>query len=82
MLSLVVKWVHPMYQRAAVETKCVCVSDRGRGEYGLNYLSDNDLSSLAVDAEGEMTRFAAKTLKVIVILMYCMGPGTEAGGKL
>ena len=30
------------------------------------YLSDNDLLSLAIDAEGQMARFVAKTLKCVV----------------
>ena len=36
--------------------------------------SDDDLSSLVVDAEGQMARFVAKTLRVgsvLVILTYC-----------
>ena len=36
------------------------------GEYNLSYLSDNDLSSLVVDAEGQMARFVAKTLTVSI----------------
>ena len=35
-----------------------------RGEYSLSYLSDNDPSSLAVDADGQMARFVTKTLRV------------------
>ena len=34
------------------------------GEYGLSYLSDDDLSSLAVDVEGQKARFMAKNLSV------------------
>ena len=40
------------------------VSGTRRGEYGLSHLSDNNLSSLAVDAEGQTARFGAKTLRV------------------
>ena len=50
------------------------VSGSRRGEYGFGYSSDDDLSSLAVDAEGQMARFVAKTLRVgsvLVILTYC-----------
>ena len=32
----------------------------------MRYLSDNDLLSLAIDAEGQMARFVAKTLKCVV----------------
>ena len=44
--------------------------------YGMpsSYLSDNDSSSLAVDAEGQMARFVTKTLRVcsgLVVLTYC-----------
>ena len=49
------------------------VSVSRRGEYGLSYSSDDDLSSLAVDAEGQMAGFVAKTLRVcsgLVLLMY------------
>ena len=49
------------------------VSGSRRGKYALSYSSDNDLSSLAVDAEGQMARFVTKTLKVcssLVVLMY------------
>ena len=45
-----------------------------RGEYALSYSSDNDPSSLAVDAEGQMARFVTKTLRVfsgLVVLTYC-----------
>ena len=44
-----------------------------RGEYALSYSSDNDPSSLAVDAEGQMARFVTKTLIVfsgLVVLTY------------
>ena len=41
----------------------------------LSYLSDDDLSSLVVDAEGQMARFVAKTLvrlrSVLAVLMCC-----------
>ena len=43
------------------------------GEYKLSYSSNDDLSSLVVDAEGQMARFVAKILTVssrLVILMY------------
>ena len=40
------------------------VSGSTRGEYALSYLSDNDPSSLAVDAEGQMASFVTKTLRV------------------
>ena len=32
----------------------------------MRYLSDNDLLSLAIDAEGQMARFVAKILKCVV----------------
>ena len=35
----------------------LCVSGSRRGECALSYLSDDDPSSLAVDAEGQMARF-------------------------
>ena len=44
------------------------------GEYALSYSSDDDPSSLAVDVEGQMTRFVTKTLRVcsrLVVLTYC-----------
>ena len=50
------------------------VSGSRRGEYALSYSSDDDPSSLAVDAEGQMARFGTKTLKVcsgLVVLTYC-----------
>ena len=43
------------------------VSGSRRGEYGLNYWSDNDISSLVVDTEGQMARFVAKTQRVCTI---------------
>ena len=52
----------------------LCVSRSRRGEYALSYLSDDDPSSLAVDAEGQMVRFVTKTLRVcsrLVVLTYC-----------
>ena len=45
------------------------VSGSRRGEYALSYSSDDDPSSLAVDAEG-----VTKTLRVfsgLVVLTYC-----------
>ena len=50
------------------------VSGSRRGKYALSYSSDDDPSSLAVDAEGQMARFVAKTLSVcsgLVVLMHC-----------
>ena len=49
------------------------VSGSRRGEYGLSHLSDDDLSSLAVDAEGQMARFVAKTLRVCsgLVVLTC-----------
>ena len=40
------------------------VSRSRRGEYAFSYSSDDDPSSLAVDAEGQMARFVTKTLRV------------------
>ena len=40
----------------------------------LDNSSDDDLSSLAVDAESQMARFVTKTLRVcsrLVVLTYC-----------
>ena len=37
---------------------------RRKGEYALSYSSDDDPSSLAVDAEGQLARFVTKTLRV------------------
>ena len=45
-----------------------------KGNMNSSYSSDDDSSSLAVDAEGQMARFVAKTFRVfsgIVILTYC-----------
>ena len=46
-----------------------------REEYGWSYSSDDVQSSLAVDAEPQMAKFLAKTLKVysglVVLIMYC-----------
>ena len=50
------------------------ISESRRGEYALRYSSDDDPSSLAVDAEGQMARFVTKTLRVcsgLVVLRYC-----------
>ena len=50
------------------------VSGSRRVKYALSYLSDDDSSSLAVDAEGQMARFVTKTLGVcsrLVLLTYC-----------
>ena len=47
-----------------------------RREYGLNYLSDGDLSSLVVDAEGRKARFVTITFRVcsgysrLIVLTY------------
>ena len=49
--------------RDTIETE-LHVSGSRRGEYGLNYWSDNDMSSLVVDTEGQMARFVAKTQRV------------------
>ena len=50
-----------------------CFSEQER-ECALSYSSDDDPSSLAVDAEGQMARFVTKTLRVcsqLVVLTYC-----------
>ena len=42
-------------------------------EVGLNYSSNNDLSSFVVDAGGQMARFVAKTLSMcsrVIVLTY------------
>ena len=58
------------YQRDATEAKhCVCLWEQERGTY-LELLSDDDPSSLAVDAEGQMARCVTKTLRVCS-LMCC-----------
>ena len=46
----------------------------GEGYTPLSYSSDDDSSSLVVDAEGQMARFVVKTLRVcsrLVVLTYC-----------
>ena len=58
------------YRRDAIETKHWFLG----GEYALSNSSDDDPSSLAVDAEGQMARFVTKTLRVcsrLVVLTYC-----------
>ena len=55
----------------------LCVSGSRREEYGLSYSSDDDLSSLAVDAEHHVSRFVAKTLRVIGFTNV-LDLGTEA----
>ena len=60
-------------RRAAIKTEH-CVFLGVGGEYALSYLSNNDPSSWGVDAEGQMSRFVAKTLRVcsgLVVLAYC-----------
>ena len=45
-----------------------------RNMAGASYSSDDDLSFLAVDAEHQMAKFLAKTLRVcggLVVLTYC-----------
>ena len=41
----------------------LCAPGSRRGEYALSYSSDNDPSSLAVDAEGQMARFVMNASK-------------------
>ena len=41
-----------------------CFSEQLGGEYALSYSNDDDPSSLAVDAEGQMVTFVTKTLRV------------------
>ena len=56
-------------------TACFWEQERG---YGWSYLSNDNLSSLAVDVECQMAKFLAKTLRVcsgLVVLTYL---GTEA----
>ena len=51
------------------------------GERSLSYSSNDDLSSLAVDEEGQMARFVAKILRVcsrLVVLTYCIGVGSNS----
>ena len=51
---MVVKQVGLTYQRDAIETKRCVFLGAGEGNiYALSYLSDDDSSSLAVDAEGQ-----------------------------
>ena len=50
------------------------VSGSRRGEYALNYSSNDNPSSLAVDTEDQMARFGTKALGVcsrLVVLTYC-----------
>ena len=57
----------------AIETKHFVFIWSRRGKYALSYWRDNDLSSLTVDAEGQMARFVAKTLQVcsgLVVVTY------------
>ena len=66
------------YQRDAIETECCMFLGAGEGNM---YLSDDDPSSLAVDAEGQMARFVTKTLRVcsgIVVRTNVLYLGTEA----
>ena len=61
------------YRRDATEAKRCVFLGAGEGIYALSYLSDDDPSSLAVDAEGQMARFVTKTLRVcsrLVVLTY------------
>ena len=61
------------YQRDAIETERYVPGTR-RGDYALSYSSNDNPSSLAADAEGQMARFATKTLRVcsgLVVLTYC-----------
>ena len=49
------------------------ISGSRRGGYALSYWSNDDPSSLSVDAEGQMARFVTKTLRVcsgLVVLPY------------
>ena len=46
------------------------VSGSRRGEYALSYSSDNDPSSLAVDAEGQMARFGTKMWTSCTNVLY------------
>ena len=55
--------------RTVVQTKyCMFI---GAGERNMRYLSDNDLLSSVIDAEGQMARFVAKTLKVCSGIICC-----------
>ena len=51
----------------------MCFREQER-EYALSNSSDDDPSSLVVDAEGQMARFVTKTLRLcsrLVVLTYC-----------
>ena len=53
------------------------VSRSRRKEYALSYSSDDDPSSLAVDAEGQTARFVTKTLRVCCrLLVLYLGTDT------
>ena len=41
----------------------------GVGKYGLSYSSDNDLSYLEVDADGQIAKFVDETLRVCSALV-------------
>ena len=45
--------------KTVIQTKCCMFI--GAGERNMRYLSDNDLLSLVIDAEGQMARFVAQT---------------------
>ena len=56
-----------------LKPNAVCFWEQER-KYALSYLSDDDPSSLAADAEGQTARFVTKTLRVcsrLVVLTYC-----------
>ena len=53
-----------MYQKATSEAECCRFLGVGEAERGLSYLSNDDLSSLALVVEGQMARFVTKTLSV------------------
>ena len=55
--------------KTVIQTKCCMFI--GAGERNMRYLSDNDLLSLVIDAEGQMARFVAKTLKVCSGIICC-----------
>ena len=58
----------------AIEAKRCLFLGAGEGNTPSSYSSDDDSSSLAVDAEGQMARFVTKTLRVcsvLVVLTYC-----------
>ena len=75
MSSIVVKYLgRSDLLKSCHRDRALRVSGRRRGEYGLSNLREDELSSLAVDVEGQMARFVARTLRVcsgLVILMYC-----------